>query len=174
MLSLISAIIGGFISRWHGGGYFKAAKVIKNSVWSFPFSLATFYLFYDEYGLDSQTIGATIVCFALCLLKAMGHGRFFRLHEPMKPLSEPEVIEAIIPDMPLYWYKVTGMTLVGLCAVSGSILTLGYIDPLWGFIVAVGGAFKGVNAMIFDKYTEYREFCDGFMAYLMLGMVVFG
>jgi len=168
-LILLVSFLQGFLSRWHGGGYFKAPKVVKNMVWALPFSIITFLAFNDRYGIDSQTICATIVCFALCLLKAMGHGRFFRLNEPMKLGSEPEVIEAVIPDkIPLYWYKVTGMALVGLCAVSGSILTLGYLDPLMGFIVAIGGAFKGVNAMIFDTHTEYREFADGFMAGMCL------
>lgn len=168
-------LVGGVISRWHGGGFVSGSpKALKNIIWSIPFSLTAIFA-YSGYGI------ATISCMAFLALafciagKALGHGRGFRLKEPMKLGSEPEVIEAIIPDkLPLYWYKVAIMSGVGFCAVSGAVLTIAWVNPLAALTIAIGGLFKGVNAMIFDKHTEAREFADGYMAYVSLAGVLIG
>lgn len=89
----------------------------------------------------------------------------------MKPGSSPERVEILIPKkLPLYWYKVSIMSLTGLAAVSGAVIAISIINPIAGLIVALGGAFKGVNAMVFDLKTEYREFADGFAAYFCLAV----
>ena len=88
----------GLISSWHGGNIAipHDSKVLKSIVWCVPFAAAI--LVYCPLWM---------LCFVpLCLLKAMGHGRGFRLKEPMIEGDKPEKIEwLILPLMskiPLY------------------------------------------------------------------------
>ena len=175
-LVILCGIIGAFLSRWHGGGFFKSPKVLKNLFWAIPFALVSILAFHGSPLWVQITVA--VISLALSIAgKAMGHGRGFRLHEPMKLGSEPEVIEAIIPDkLPLYWYKVAIMSLTGFCAVSGAVLPVLAVNPKAAVIIALGGLFKGVNAMVFDKHTELRELADGYMAYVSLavGVIIIG
>lgn len=166
----IFGITGSLISRLHGGGFFDVPKTIKNMIWALPFALATFYFTHNYY--------FTVLAFALCLLKSMGHGRGFRLHETMYPDDKPEAIEKIIPDfLPLYWYKVSIMALTGLAAVSGAAIAIGYVDVSSGLIIAIGGLLKGLAYMIGQevtkKYpTEIGELLTGFFAFSALYLAV--
>ncbi len=171
IFALMLGLVGGVASRWHGGGYISGSpKSVKNLVWALPIAAST-ASFYES--------GTALIVFFVGLLlciagKALGHGRGFRLKEPMKSGSTPERVEAIIPDkLPLYWYKVSIMALTGLAAVSGGVVALMFVNPLAGVILAIGGVFKGLNAMVFDLKTEYREFADGFAAYFFL-MLAYG
>lgn len=95
------------------------------------------------------------------------------MKEPMKEGSEKEWPEYILmplfgglPDgKKLYWYKVLIMAFAGLAAVSGGVIAFAIANPLAGLAVAVGGLFKGVNAMIFDQNTVSREVMDGVAGY---------
>lgn len=165
-MALIFAILGGLISRWHGGGFVSGSpKVLKNILWALPIAALC-------YSVHDGSLIAFFLVLVSCLAgKSLGHGRGFRLKEPMKPGSSPERVEILIPKkLPLYWYKVSIMSLTGLAAVSGAVIAISIINPIAGLIVALGGAFKGVNAMVFDLKTEYREFADGFAAYFCLAV----
>lgn len=172
---LIFGILGSIISRFHGGGFVSSVpKVYKNILWALPFAGATFYITHNYYLI--------IPASALCLLKCLGHGRGFRLHEPMAPFSEPELVEKIIPEwLPIYWYKVAIMTTTGLAAVSGAAICIAGYHPLAGAVIAVGGAAKGLAYMIGEevtsKYpTEIGELLTGFFAFAALyaGVFYFG
>jgi hypothetical protein len=168
-LLIFLPVIGGIISRFHGGGFKGGVnKSFKNILWASPFG-AVAALSHSGWWM---LLG--FVALGLCAVgKATGHGRGFRLKEPMKEGSEREKVEYLIfwleNKIPLYWYKVLIMTLVGLAAVLGAVLLIAPVYPGLAAIIALGGAFKGVNAMIFDKQTEWREFADGFVAYSALG-----
>lgn len=95
---LIIALYLGAVSRWHGGGFFKAPKMVKNLAWGFPFGAVTTYAFSIERWTSvnlvwslSERFGAmnglfinamwafpivmgVIVWIACALLKGTGHG----------------------------------------------------------------------------------------------------
>lgn len=157
----MTAWILGIVSAWHGGRIHGGdPKFIKNLAWCLPFAVAV--------GIYCPVW--TLVFVPLCYLKTMGHGRGFRLKEPMKDGSTPDSIERylilpLLDKIPLYWYKVLLMSLVGLAAVSGGVIAFSIANPLAGLCVALAGLWKGVNAMIFDADGEtgnaVREFADG-------------
>lgn len=160
-------LLGGLLSSWHGGNVpIKAPHVLKSIIWAVPFSL---------YALHAG-IALALVCLILCSLgKSTGHGRGFRLTEPMEEGSKPEKVEYLIRGLygkiPLYWYKVLIMALTGLAAVSGAVVAFSFVSIPLGLLFALGGLFKGINAIIFDKKTEIREFADGVCAYYPLTLV---
>lgn len=167
--------LGGLISRWHGGGIHGGdSHSLKNFIWSVPFIVS---------------IGFNVSWYAsplglLCLLKGGPHGRGFRLEEPMEEGTDKEwpeyILQPLFGGLPtgrkLYWYKVAIMALAGLAAVSGAVIAFSFVSIPHGLLFAVGGLFKGINAMIFDKNTEAREFADGVAAYSPLAIIggVFG
>lgn len=163
-------IIGGIISAWHGGRiYGGVTKGLKNLIWTAPFTIAAWWY------LPFWTIPLT----ALCVLKGMGHGRIYRPFEPLDLTKEPEKIEKYIIGklqgrIPDWVYKSIGMALVGLAAVSGAVIAFGLINPMAGIVIALGGLFKGVNALMFSDATEVREYADGVAAYsgLMVGIIL--
>lgn len=166
------AYLGGLISAWHGGQLSGGdSKALKNFIWAAPFIIAIgFHIswFMASFGL-------------LCMLKGGPHGRGFRLEEPMKEGSQKEWPEYLLMPLfggiptgkKLYAYKVLIMALAGLAAVSGAVIAFGLHDPLTGLLFAVGGLFKGINAMIWDKNTQAREFADGVCAYSPLTIIGF-
>ena len=155
------------MSSWHGGQIIGGSpKLLKAFLWGLPFGIVA-GLAYAPYGWIAILPG--IVVTALCALgKNTGHGRGFRLKEPMKEGSELEKVEYLIRGLygkiPLYWYKVLIMALAGLAAVLGCVLLLAPISVASCLFLIASGAFKGVNAMIFDLDTVKREWADGFTA----------
>jgi hypothetical protein len=152
----VIAWILGIISAWHGGRIHGGdPKAIKNLAWCLPFMV-------------TAAIYCPVWCVPftlLCYLKTCGHGRFFDVWDPFKVGAEPEKIEWVmkwlLDDIPLPAYKVLGMSLVGLLAVSGGVIAFGVVNPMAGLVLAIGGLFKGVNHLIFNKSTDVREFADG-------------
>ena len=159
MIGFLPLILG-TISAWHGGrivGGFN--KTLKNVCWMLPFLITS--LVYNPIGFAQLFNIANIS-------KGIGHGRGLRLHEPMEIDSDPEYVEFLIfwlqGRIPLYWYKVLIMALAGLVPVLGSVIAFGVHNPVAGAVIALGGLFKGINAMIFDLDTEVREYADGVAA----------
>jgi len=78
IMLLFAFLYGGFVSRWHGGGFFSFSKAIKNIAWSLPLALVSLWGFhslgYDWY----WSAAAFVVSMALCFLgKTTGHGQWF-------------------------------------------------------------------------------------------------
>jgi hypothetical protein len=160
---MILPILGGILSAFHGGQIKGGVnKSLKNILWTLPFTICAFIY------LPIWSVPFTL----LCLLKALGHGRFFRLWEPMLPESTPEKIEYLIlwlyGKIPLPVYKVLGMSLVGIAACLGGVVAFGLINPWLGLVIALGGALKGLNLVLFNKDTAVREYADGCCAYSAL------
>lgn len=161
--------LGGTLSAWHGGQIKGGSnKTLKNFLWALPFLICA--LVFLPFSLIN------FLCMGN-MLKATGHGRGFRLKEPMKIGAEREKVEYLIwyleGRIPLYWYKVLIMCLAGLAAVLCSAIVFGLYNPLAGAIIALGGLLKGLNAIIFDLNTVSREYADGVTAYSGLLMAVF-
>jgi len=146
----------GIISAWHGGRIHGGdPKALKNLAWCLIIAVP----------VGIYCPAWSLVFVPLCYLKTMGHGRIWRPDLPLDVSKEPEKIEYLIgwlhgrvPDL---WYKTAGMALVGLAACSGAVIAFAIASPLAGLAVAVGGLFKGVNALIFREATEVREAMDG-------------
>lgn len=204
------ACYGGFIARLHGGGFFSLPKVINNFLWSIPFAALSGYAFY-KYGYEiPYIIAATLLSLALCIFgKATGHGQWFLYS--MEKCIEPERLDFLVKlfwgadprtrkescslDLSrnmraygldrLYWRNVTGLTLVGFTAVSGTTLALLYLNPISGLVLAIGGILKGPSYMFgdwaigyseedtsgeFDEATEVGEGLSGVFAYIGLAV----
>ncbi len=154
--------IYGVLSSWHGGQITipHDSKTIKNLVWCVP-------------ALIVSLVYLPLWCSAfipLCALKATGHGRVWNPRVPLDFSKEPEAVERyglkhLIGKMPDFWYKALCMSAVGLAAASGAVLAFLCVNPLAALCVALGGAAKGLNAIIFTgkdyNSTEAREVSDG-------------
>lgn len=153
---VLAMAIGGFVSRWHGGGFIPGSpKGLKNAIWALPFAVAT--------GLLASWWLAPIA-FVLCLAgKATGHGGGMDLGTWTKPRKD-EALEFIVKPLqgkiPEYWYDVIQMCLYGLAAVSGAVFCIAWFNPLAAGIIALGGLMKGPAYMIgwaVDKPTDKIE-----------------
>jgi hypothetical protein len=175
-LTVILAAIGGWLSRWHGGGFIGGAKVLKNLAWALP-ACGVIYL-----------INPWLAPLGLLnMLKATGHGRGLGYDEPLT--GEPERIEVItqwlIPSLTDHAYKHVIMALTGLLAVSGGVVAFLFINPIGALIIALAGLLKGVAYEIgliispaqtktlgFYK-TEWGEIITGIFAFGGIGIAYF-
>lgn len=117
------AIYYGFVSRWHGGGFFPYPKIVKNIMWGLPMGFISgwFYLTYRLPAVDliyhlSVRFGSNfslyrhalwalpigiffVVSILSALAKTLGHGGGFDLaHDPQEPGAgrDPEKVEYLI------------------------------------------------------------------------------
>lgn len=188
MFAIVRALYGAFISRWHGGGWnVKASKTLKNIIWAIPFGIVSFMALALGTILPAWIVWTgTVLATALCAVgKATGHGRVWNPFLPLNVLIDAEQLEILtfwlygrISD---FWYKTIAMGVIGFAAVSGAALAVGYVYPLWGLVIGLGGFIgKPLAYIIGRKYrpewlakrfepTEVGELLTGFFAYLPLG-----
>lgn len=184
----ILAILGGLLSRWHGGGFFKAPRWLKNAAWATPPSLLMLLAY-----VDAQKPVAGLLwllpCFLLCLAcKASGHGGAMDLGRWTKP-RKPEALEFLVA--PLHGrirediYDGILLAVIGLAAVSGFVLAMAFINPLAAFCAAVGGLAKfhayvigwaAFPANVHGRATVTGEVLTGAFAYagIAAGLVIGG
>lgn len=159
--------IFGVLSSWHGGQITVPydVKVVKNIAWCIP-QFAVALVFLPWWITPLVFIG---------VLKAIGHGRIWNPRTPLATFEEPEAVERwglkfLIGKVSDFWYKVIAMSATGLAAVSGAVLAFAYFEPLAAAAIALGGAAKGLNAIVFTGHkedgkiynsTEAREVADG-------------
>lgn len=193
ILILISGLIGGLISRWHGGGFnLKSSKTLKNIVWAAPFALCSVFplLQYTNIFVAGLIEAMTLL---LCLSgKATGHGGGMDLgHSTKEPYAgrKPEKLEYLIlwlhGKISQYHYDAILLAIIGFAAVSGGVLVFGYLNIWAGFIIAVGGLLKSFSYMIgwalsdddlevmpndLREPTAVGEFLTGFFAYSSLAI----
>lgn len=164
---LLFSLLGGLISRWHGGGFFPAPKALKNVVWAAPFAAAAF--------LFTGNIPLSIVALGLCIAgKAIAHGIYIDLGRWKGGKG--------------YWHDFAGLTSVGFLAVYGAVIAfvlMGFLIP--ALVIAIGGLLKGVAYEIgwsiypqgtgkgipwLNEATAIGEFLTGVAAYAALGIGV--
>lgn len=181
------AALGGLISRWHGGGFFKAAKVLKNAVWSLPFTYVAFIAHTGYWAIAC----ALLVFIASFAGKATGHGGGMDLgtnHKEPGAGRDPEKLEWFLvwahDDLPRYWYDAALMTWIGFVGSLGAAIAIGVVNPWAGVVIALGGAMKGLAYMIgwrlegklssfpkdLKEPTEIGEFLTGVFAFGSLGI----
>lgn len=163
---LLFSLLGGLISRWHGGGFFPAPKALKNVVWAGPFAAAAF--------LFTGNIPLSVLAFGLCLAgKAFGHGPFIDLGTWRGSKG--------------YWHDFAGLSLAGFLAVSGAVIAFGTVGFIPALIITIGGLLKGAAYAIgwsiypqgtgkgipwLNEATAIGEFFTGVAAYAALGIGV--
>jgi hypothetical protein len=177
-------ILGGLMSRWHGGGFKGGvSKTLKNGLWALPFGITLCYF--------NWWLG--VLAFALGFLKAVAHGRGLGLDEPMREDMKPEKVEYLIrwlePSLTVHAYKHAILSLAGLVAVLGGVIPFLFINPIAAIIIAIGGLLKGVAYEIglvmvkkyniklgkdFKEPTQWGEFITGIFAYggLAVGIII--
>jgi len=154
----VFSLVGAFISRFHGGGFFDSPRWLRNTLWALPFAVLA--------GPWAP------VAFTMCFLgKTTGHGRGISLGEPLK--GEPEKLEVftlwLLPYLTDYQYKLLLLFVSGILSVSGGI----FISPY----VLNGGALKPLAYAIgWSTYPEHGtvigEYLTGFFAFTTLGILV--
>ena len=177
---MIYAILGAFLSRLHGGGFFHVPKVLNDIIFVTPITIALALMIPNENVWTYS--GWLVFCFVVTIVtKAMGHGKFFDLGTWKLP-SKDERIEFIIKPLygkiPEYWYDVLGMTLKGLLTSLGVAIPLLVYTPALALPVLLGGLFMGLSYMIGwaffteEKATEVGEYLSGFFLYLGIWMAL--
>lgn len=168
---IIFSLLGGVISRWHGGGFIGGSpKVLKNFVWAAPLAIGSMVAFapiapaiYEMVNfihavmpLQAFYAACGAIFLALCMIgKATGHGGGMDLgHNPKEPGKgrKPEKLEYLIiwlhGRIPQYWYDALLLSITGIAAMSGAALAMASVHPVAALIVAFGGAMKGLAYMI--------------------------
>lgn len=171
----LCALLGAFISRWHGGGFISGTpKVLKNIAWALPFGLCTaFTVLPYTTTFVAILLGAT--AFILCLLgKATGHGLWFNFGKAIKYIV-PEALDFLLVPFfgrdprtekdivyynaisrygveKLWWRCFAGLAVVGFAAVSGAAIIIGFFNPLLSAFIALGGLLKPV-AYVIGRYS---------------------
>lgn len=160
-------------------------KGYKNALWALPFGIATAVI----YPVGAAMVIAGPVSFAGGFLKGVGHGAGMdlgtNLKEPDKGRTLEKVEYIIYPwlynRVNRYSYDAVLMALAGLVAVIIPSLVIGWVNPVSGLLVAVGGLCKGFAYMIGWKLfplpsdsrnTETGEFLTGLFAGIGLGLAV--
>lgn len=145
---IITAAIGGFLSRWHGGGFIKGSpKILKAFSWSLPFALASAAAFYlDDHSWTVTGIVSALVLAGCMVFKNTGHGGGMDLAESDKEPGngrEPEKLEYLIlwlhGRMPQYWYDALLLCIIGTASTLLPAIVIGLVNPWAGLVVAAGG-----------------------------------
>jgi hypothetical protein len=100
----------------------------------------------------------------------LGHGRGFNYNIPFKEGSEPEKIEALIPNGLSVWeHKALIMLLTGLAVTIVPSMVLGFHGHIWSqTVLLLAGMAKCACYLL--PHTEWAEWARG--ACLGIGVVV--
>lgn len=147
---IVSSLLG-IVSRWHGGAFLDAPKILKSFVWSIPLVLCSiFAVFQHTNFLDCVLIGTSVLAWSM-VFKNTGHGGGFDLgHSDKEPGAgrNPEKLEQLIlwlhGKMPRYWYDFLMMAIIGLFSTAGAAVSVGWFNPLAGVVIAMGGLAKSI------------------------------
>ena len=166
-----AVILGATLSRWHGGGFFKAAKWVKNLAFSLPLGLSLIFLSYQSlmtlgYGNFADVFAALLATGVILGFKALGHGGGFDLgHSEQEPPNgrDLERIEKwfflyprVYNSLPRYWYDALILTIKGglMSAAPAAIIAvksaIGAVIMLSGGLIGFPAAYM-IGWFIFDN-----------------------
>ena len=98
-LVVLAAAVGGFISRWHGGGFIKnSPKILKAFLWSVAFVAPAVAAHWGKEWWVVAMIGAAVLAWSM-VFKNTGHGGGMDLaHNTKEPGAgrDPEKLEYLI------------------------------------------------------------------------------
>lgn len=155
MLFVCATCLGAFLSRWHGGGFFKAPKWVKNVAFALPLGLLLFYLLNQEvitlgYGKFADVFAAIFATAAILGAKAMGHGGGFDLGHSKEEPGEGRDLERIerwfflypyaYNVLPRYWYDALILYIKGALISLAPALLLGFKSTSAALLAFAGGA----------------------------------
>lgn len=161
-MNLTLAILMGLISRWHGGGFFKAPKLIKNLAWGFPLGGYVWFQLSSPLGFGWAVASALMVTLLCSLGKATGHGGGMDIGHSRKEPGQGRTLERL--EFLIYWahshlprwlYDAVLMSMTGLAAVLAAVLAITWINPQQAIFLVFAGLAKGpayvLGWMIFPK-----------------------
>lgn len=184
IIVLISALVGGWLYRWHGGGWgINGPRWLQNTLLGLPFFLTP--VFYA--GLNFLTVPTSALCGGEAITGvATGHGRGQSLKEPMKPGDAPEKVEIATlwaqKFLPVYWYKALILLACGLLITAGSAISFAVfgrflsatlclsggvgtpIGYMIGWKIYPTGTGKGISPSLCQA-TQIGEFLSGFFLF---------
>ena len=187
------------VSRIHGGAV-PMPKVIKNLLWAVAFGYVTFEAYQAEYSNTLIPAIVAAIVTAISLMKATGHGQYMSLGTVWKPIKpekldwvvrlwfgvDPRTRNPLLEPEDIYDRCLLGLAVTGVAAVIGGVIALGYLNPIAGLILAIGGALKAVSYTIgwylypsgkgkglpqLNEATQVGEFLTGLFAGLGLAIV---
>jgi len=152
---IIVSSLWGIVSRWHGGAFLDAPKILKAFVWSIPLVLCSvFAVFPHTNFLDCVLIGTSVLVWSM-VFKNTGHGGGFDLgHSDKEPGAgrDPEKLEYFIlwlhGKIPRYWYDFLMMSIIGIFSTAGAAVAVGWFNTLAGVVIAMGGLAKSISYAI--------------------------
>lgn len=189
--------LAAIISRWHGGGFFKSPKTLKNLAWGFVCASPVAYAYYQSGFTPLLTIVVFILVLIGCAIgKATGHGGGMDLsHNPKEPGAgrELERVESLIfwaySYLPRRVYDGLILMLTGVAAVLAGVVALAFVSPIGACILLYCGAAKWLAYEIgwrlypegnsegpwqdVDEPTEIGELLTGLFVGLGLATVIF-
>lgn len=179
-IAAATAVIGAFLSRWHGGGFIGGSpKLLKAFLWALPMAAATGAAYhYDGHSWTVTAIVSFLVLAACMVFKNTGHGGGMDMaHSEKEPGAgrTPEKLEYLIlwlhGRMPRYWYDALLLSVIGTFSTLAPAIALGCINPWAGIVALAGGTLgKPLGYMIGwktdeDHATEIGEALTGAFAY---------
>ena len=182
-------ILGGLLSRWHGGGFVGGSpKILKAFLWSIPFALFTIFAHFRETtDFVPYILGTTVLVWCM-VFKNTGHGGGMDLaHNEKEPGAgrTPEKLEYLIlwlhGRIDQYRYDLLLLTIIGAFSTAAPAIAIGWEYPIHGLLVFLGGAIgkplgyalgwkiypnaRGKGIKHLDEATAIGEFLTGVFAY---------
>lgn len=189
-------ILGSFLSRWHGGGFFPAPKWVKNLAFSLPVGVSLIFLSYQGlmtlgYGNFADVFAAILATGMILGFKAIGHGGGFDLgHSELEPgngrdLERVERWFFLYPkaynSLPRYWYDLLILIAKGGLMSLAPAALLGVKSLVAAVIMFSGGIIGFPLAYVigwgFFDYTELLtklKLAPTELAELISGALFFG
>lgn len=193
----VLALIGAALSRWHGGGFIGGSpKILKAFLWALPFAGCAGFAHHSGSSVWWATAlwCAGVLAWSM-VFKNTGHGGGMDLgHSEKEPGAgrTPEKLEYLIlwlrklfHGKHSYGYDLLLLTVIGLFSVAGAALAVGWVNPLAGAIITLGGLGKPAGYAVgwrvypegqgngwkeLNEATEIGEALTGLFAYLALGI----
>lgn len=154
VLFTIAMVLGGVLSRWHGGGFFQAPKWLKNLAFGLPVGLTLIFLSYQSLmtlglGQFADLFAAILATGFILAFKAIGHGGGFDLgHSSDEPgkgrdLERIEKWLFLYPgaynSLPRYWYDALILAVKGGLIAAAPAVIIAFSSVFAGILVFFGG-----------------------------------
>lgn len=191
MICTINFILGWFISRWHGGGWFKATKQLKAFAWALPLAICGSLIHPDYFWWVILPLTA-----ALMGGKNTGFNGFFDMGnmdnlERRRPGIERKIYLIEKPIFWLYgkisnfWYDFIGMAIKGLVIVLPVSISFAFVNLNAAFMISMVGLLgfpisytighklhkhKWFRSLPYDinHHTAFGEGMNGGLIYLVV------
>ena len=179
-MTIIMALLGGWISRMCGGGWPKLKWGLDQWLYALPYGLVF---------LPFAPLASALAFVGAFLGKRTGHGQYHGRAGKVVAKDEQERLDFIVrfffgEDTGQYWRKQFGLAVTGVAVtLAPGILYAVEVDALTGAFLAVSGASKTLAYMIgyyvhdvvgYKKFvpTAIGEFLTGVMGWGLLACLV--